>query len=305
MKSPGRLLSHSALLSAWLCLIATLSRADLRQFTVDESQSSLTISGTFAGFDIEPQSPGSLKTSYGGIIEAEVTSTNILFLGGSMIAARTNGNWQPASGGTAGSAPANYGGQVVNLLVTGKAALRDVLLDVTSEELAVSGGTFSSQGLQFRFIPNITSVIDYNYDPIIGDPGSGSQALTGSSTNSVSTNATLVAQGDETVLTMPVDISGSVSVANPNDVQYRFRGQLVARASMSAPLQIKSFQFSPGQLNFTIATTPGQSYAILGSTNLQDWPTVVDQFMATNHFTERMVPLPAPVPEQYFSVRRD
>jgi hypothetical protein len=295
----------ASLLLAGLCVVPSAAHAELIQFTIDQTQSALAISGTFAGFTIEPQGPGSLMARYTGTIVAEVAGSDIQFVGGSMIVALTNGNWEPAAGGAPGAAPADYGGEVVNFLVNGKAAMRNVLLDVTSDVLPVGNGAFPAQGLQFSFIPAAASVIDYNYSLLIGGSGNGSQVLSGSSTNAISTNATVIAQGEGTVLTIPLDISGSVTVLNPNDVQYRFRGQLVARATASVPSQINSFQFSAGQLNFTIATTPGQAYTILGSTNLADWPEIIDQFTATNSLAERTVALPASLPRQYFRVRQD
>ena len=117
-------------------------------------------------------------------------------------------------------------------------------------------------------------------------------------------NATLIVQGAELVLTIPVDNSGTATALNPNDIQYRLRGQLVARAPVSVLLQVNAFQVSPGQLTFTIATTPGQSYTILGSTNLADWTTIVDQFTATNNPTVRNVSRLAS-PLKFFRVRRD
>jgi len=302
-QSPARPLN--TLLAMSLLLSSTLTRAELRQFTIDPAQSSLTISGTFSGFDIEPQAPGSLTTSYSGTIEAEVTSSNILFWGGSLIDAQTNGIWEPGPGGVDGAAPADYGGEVVNFIVNGKAALRNVVFDVASDELPVNSGKFDSQGLRFSFVPTSGSVIDYTYTSLVGGGGSGSPALTGISTNSASTNATLVLQSVEAELFIPVDITGSLTVASPNDVQYRFRGQLVARAAAPTPLQINSFQVSPGQLRFVMATVPGRAYSILGSTNLADWPEVVDQFTATNTTTERFVVQPSLLPQQYFRVRQD
>ena len=244
-------------------------------------------------------------TRYTGTIEADVAGSDIQFVGGSIIAAITNGNWEPVAGGAQGSAPANYGGEVVNLFVNGKAALREVRFDLTSDVLPVSNGTFNAQALLFNFIPAAGSVIDYSYSITFGSSGSGSQVLVGVTTNTTSTNAMLVVQGNESLLTIPVDISGSLTVLNPNDVQYRFRGQLVGRAAASVPLQITSFRLIPGQLNFTIASIPGQAYTILSSTNLVDWPEVVDQFTATNSLSERTIALPAHLPQQYFRTRKD
>jgi hypothetical protein len=166
----------------------------------------------------------------------------------------------------------------------------------------VTGGSFSGQGLHFNYPSNSTSVLDYSYSGLLGT-GRGNRPLKGVSTNTLN-DATLIVQGAQLVLTIPVDDSGTATALNPNDIQYRLRGQLVARAPVSAPLQINAFQVSSGQLIFTIATTPDQSYTILGSTNLTDWATIVDQFTATNNPTVRNVSQPAS-PLNYFRVRQD
>lgn len=288
------------------CSLPSLTlRAEPRTFTIDQAQSTLTISGSFAGVTIQQQGPGSLTTRYTGNLETDLTDTAITFVGGSAITALTNGNWQPAPGGEAGSAPANYGGQVVIIFViNGKAAVREVVLDLTSGPLALVNGEFASQGLEFTFPPTVATRFDYNYSGLAGT-GSGSQPLTGTSTNMMSTNATLRVQGEELVLTIPVDISGSASAINPDDLQYQLRGQLVARASMPVPLRIASFEWSAGQLEFNLDTTPGRSYSILASSDFTDWSTVIDQFTATNTSSVRTIALPDPPPQQFFRVRQD
>lgn len=304
--------SLSILFVAVCCLVSATARGELKTFTVDTNQSLLTISGTFTyettSLPLEQQGPGSLTTHYTGTILANVTDSTITFVGGSSVIGLNSGSWQPLPGGALGSAPANYGGKVYRwflvVIVDAKAAVRDALLDVTSGVLPITATEFSSQGLVFNFPPEATTVLDYNYSGVIGS-GSGSQLLTDSSTNSVSTNATLKVVGGELVLTIPVDISGTATALSPDDVQYRFRGQVVARAPVSVPLQINAFRVSPGQLTFTIATTPGQAYTILGSADLTNWPTIVDQFTATTNPTIRNVSWPTPPPAQYFRVRRD
>jgi len=245
-----------------------------------------------------------LTTYYTGTIETDLADTTIAFVGGSQIVALTNGNWEPRPNGVAGSAPANYGEMAVTAFVNGKAAVRDILLDLTGSSLAVSNGMFPSQGLEFTFPPTATSAFDYAYTTAFGGSGSGRLPITGTLTNAVNTDATLNTQGAELVLTIPVDIAGAATVQSPNDLQYRLQGELVAKAAASVPLRINSFQLSLGQLGFTIATTPGQSFTILASTNLSDWATTVDQFTATNNPTVRTVALPA-LPQQFFRVRQD
>jgi len=284
------------------CLVSTTARGELKTFVLDTNSSSLTISGTLEGAAFQQQGAGSLTTKISGTIKAEVTSSNITFVGGSVVVALNSGNWQPGTNGVAGNAPANFGVKVSVLLTTVMAAVRNTLLDVTSSALTVTGGSFSGQGLHFNYPSNSTSVLDYSYSGLLGT-GSGSRPLKGVSTNTLN-DATLIVQGAQLVLTIPVDDSGAATALNPNDIQYRLRGQLVARAPVSVPLQINAFQVSSGQLTFTIATTPDQSYTILGSTNLTDWATIVDQFTATNNPTVRNVSQPES-PLNYFRIRQD
>jgi hypothetical protein len=284
------------------CLVSITGRGELKTFVLDTNNSSLTISGTLDGAAFQQQGAGSLTTKISGTIKAEVTSSNITFVGGSAVVALNSGNWQPGTNGVAGSAQANFGVKVSVLFTTALAAVRNTLLDVTSSALTVTGGSFSGQGLHFNYSTNSTSVLDYSYSGLLGT-GSGSKQLKGVSTNTLN-DATLIVQGAQLVLTIPVDDSGAATALNPNDIQYRLRGQLVARAPVSVPLQINAFQVSSGQLTFTIATTPDQSYTILGSTNLTDWATIVDQFTATNNPTVRNVSQPES-PLNYFRIRQD
>ena len=303
MKPRSRFFIWSITVAALFGLNA-IGRAELKTFTIDQTQSVLTMSGTFSGLTIEQQSPGSLTTHYRGTIETDLSDAGIAFVGGSQILGVTNGNWEPGTNGVAGSAPANYGGQVVNIFVNGRAAVREVLLVLASNSLVVSNGVFPSQGLEFTFPLTAATAFDYSYSSPLGS-GTGRQPFTGTLTNAVNTNVTLNSLGAELVLTIPVDIAGASSVQSPNDLQYRLRGQLVAKAAASAPLRINSFQLTSGQLGFTMATTPGQSFTIQASTNLTDWPIIVDQFTATNNPTVRTVTLPTSLPRHYFRVRKD
>ena len=291
-----------AFLAMACCLVSTTARGELMTFVLDTNNSSLTISGTLEGAAFQQQGAGSLTTKISGTIKADVTSSNITFVGGSAIVALHSGNWQPGTNGVAGSAPANFGVKVSVLFTTALAAVRNTLLDVTSSALTVTGGSFSGQGLHFNYPTNSTSALDYSYSGLLGT-GSGSQQLKGVSTNNLN-NATLIVQGAQLVLTIPIDDSGTATAVSANDVQYRLRGQWVARAPVSVPLKFNAFQVSSGQITFTIATTPGQSYTILGSTNLTDWPTIIDQFTATNNPTIRNVSRSAS-PLKFFRVRQN
>lgn len=288
---------------ASFCLLISSALAEPKTFTVDQTQSSLFISGTVSGFAFEPQGSGSLTTSYTGTIEVDLTDSELTFTGGSLIAGVNNGTWQPGIGGGAGGAPANYGGSAFLIVASGVAAVRNVLLDVTSAPITLANGAFAATNLVFSFAPSATTAIDYSFTGLIS--GNGTRTLSGEFTNANPANATLQMQGAELILTLPVDISGVATAQSPNDVQYRLRGQIVARAAAPVTLAIESFEINAGQLEFTISTLPGASYTILSSTNLTDWPTAIDQFTATNNPTTRGIPLPSLLPEQFFRVRQD
>ncbi len=281
-----------------LCLLMTVARAELTSFTVDTNQSTLSISGSFQTVAMQAQGAGGLTTKYSGMLLADVTPETITFSGGSTIKALNSGNWEPLAGGASGKAPANYGGKVfIFLVVDGKAAIRNLELDLISDPLTLTAGTFPAAEIAYAPSPNSTATMDYIYSGLIGSD-SGSQPLAGTLANTTSANATLVTQGAELVLTIPVDVTGTGS-----DFDYRVQGQIQARATISVPLEITSFQVGETQLTFTIAATPGKSFEILASTDLNSWPTVVDTFTATVNPTTRSIARPATPATQFFRVR--
>ena len=121
----------------------------------------LPFPGAFLAITFAPQGAGSLITAYGGTIQLTQTAGTIQFTGGSLIAAQTNGSWQPLAGGGAGSAPADYGGVASSGFVTANVALRSILLDVTSPPITVTSGQFDPSSLTFLFPASATSAIDY------------------------------------------------------------------------------------------------------------------------------------------------
>ena len=286
------------------------SRAELKTFTLDQSKSGLIISGSFTYLSIQfpftAQGANSLTTSYTGTIETDITGSTITFVGGSLIAAVNNGNWQPGVGGTPGvSAPANYGGQVT--IGGAFAAVRNALLDATSGPTAISGITFPSTSVTFNFPPVSYTTIDYSYT--INGGGSGFQQLTGSYPNAINTNATLVTQGNQLILTIPVDISGTTTAINLNDIFYRLRGKVVATASVPItpiPLLITSFAVTNNQATISMDTTLNQHFTILGSTNFTSWFTN-DAFTASATNTTRIFTIPSAAtrPGQFIRVRGD
>src|SRR6516164_4924009 len=114
-------------------MLEAVSSASAQVFTLDAQQSMVTISGSVVGGVITNQGLGSLTTKFGGTIKVSVTGNSLQFTGQSQLLGQTNGSWQPKADGTAGSEPADYGGQVsLAPLGSGVAALREIQLDALS-----------------------------------------------------------------------------------------------------------------------------------------------------------------------------
>ena len=132
----------------------------------------------------------------GGTIRATLNGLNLQFPGQSVIAAQTNGSWQPLHDGSAGSAPADFGGKANLLgLASGLAALRNIQLDVFAAPIPVNGGTFDSSSLTFGFFTNALSSLDYNVSGLLSK--SGSLPLTGYATNKVTALGITLQQRDD------------------------------------------------------------------------------------------------------------
>ena len=218
-----------------LALGLALAPATADVFSLDPNQSSLTISGTVQGANLAQQGAGSLTTHYGGVIQATQTASSIQLPGQSSIEAMNTGNWQPLADGSAGLAPANYGA-LVNLaagLVKVKAALRSLVLDVTSPALTInSAGQFASTNLTFLIPTNANSALSYLVTGLMDS--SGSTALSGQSTNNVTAFATLVTNGEAQTLTIPVNAQFMFSATSTNDTILNLVGQLVATRTAAA-----------------------------------------------------------------------
>ena len=243
-------------------------------FTVDSSQSQLTASGKLFANTFSPQAPGSLTTTYSGTINADLTDTTIQFTGGSLIAAQTNGIWQPAQGGVAGIAPADYGATNNAVLqiginnVPGNFAVRNLLLDLNSQQLPLSNGSFDGSSLVFSLITN-TASIDYYYSSATTTTNSGSENLNGLSTNSIAIGSKISTNAGvrQLVLQISAQFNYSLLIHGINDTTINLTGQLVA--NIAPPIIQSIVNFTP---NVVITTQNATAQSVLlVSTNLQNW----------------------------------
>ena len=260
-----------------LALGLALAPATVDVFTLDTNQSSLTISGTVQGANLAQQGAGSLTTHYGGAIQVTQTASFIQFPGQSSIAAMNTGNWQPLADGSAGLAPANYGA-TVNLaagLVKVKAALRSLVLDVTSPALTLnSTGQFASTNLTFLIPTNANSALCYLVTGLMNS--SGSTAVSGQSTNNVTALAALVTNGEAQTLIIPVNAQFMFSANSTNDTILNLAGQLVAfrtaAAVAKAPV-LQSLAVRSQVVTLQWEAPAGQQFQVQSSTDLMAWQT--------------------------------
>ncbi len=263
--------AEATLAGCFLALSAALTSSSAQVFTLDTNQSSVTISGTVLGGTISPQAAGSLTAKMSGQLQATVAGNTIRFSGHSQILAQTNGSWQPMADGTAGSAPADFGGQANLGFAAGVAALRDVQLDVISPAISLSGGQFESTNLTFLFPSNSTSSIAYNVSGLVNNHGA--VVLVGYGTNKVTALSSLSNSGSQQVLTIPVDATFYLSLVSADDTAIRLQGQLVAHSSAPSSFKVQSLAVQAQAVLLQWQAPPGQQVQIQSSTDFRGWQT--------------------------------
>ena len=266
-------------------------------FTVDNKQSQINLSGQIAGFPLTAQSAGSLTTTYSGNINADVAGSTIQFTGSSAIIAKTNGVWQPAVGGGTGSALADYGGKVSVSIFTGYGAARNIVLDMTSPLLTLTGTNFDSSALVFSFASNSSSSFDYN-----AVVKSGTLSLVGNSTNSVANGASLTTNGNVLKLVIQLNAQFVFSANSPGDTPLDLSGQIVATNILAAgQLIINSIALNSGNAVLTVENAT-ESAQLQITTNLQAWlpaSTTVSNYSGSMIFTT-----PLSGPQSFFRVKQ-
>jgi len=258
-------------------------------FTVDKTQSHITLSGNLAGFTITNQGPRSLETAYTGNINADVAGSTIQFTGSSQIIAETNGVWQPDVGGGSGSAPADYGGKASTPLGTAYGAARNLVLDLTSSSLTMTGGNFDSTELVFSFVTNFNPALDYNA-PILGP---GSEPLAGYSTNTVANGASLTTNGTVATLLLQVNAQFKFTLFQTGDTTLIVAGQITATNSVANPPAapvISSIVISNQNVVISVENATAQSQ-LLSSTNLTSWSPTSANVTTNSGMTVFTVPV--------------
>jgi hypothetical protein len=248
------------------------------EFVIDPAQTHVTLSGTAAGLTVAEQGAGSLTTSFEGTVVADIAVDALRFVGGSRIEGVTNGVWSPKAFGEAGTEPADFGAQASGGLITGTAALRELLLDLESETaMPLSQGQFNADGLLFRFPEDAPSAFDYRVTVfIITESDRG--LLAGYATNRIAAMGTLTTEENSQVLHVPIEASIVFELLDPGDSTLTITGQLRATRTLEVDpvIVIGSVQFSEGSLRFEWSGAAAQAHRIERTTDLVTWTPVAD-----------------------------
>ncbi len=216
-----------------LVSMATAASANVVTFTIDSSQSSLTLSlYTLDGAPISSaQTPGSDTTSLSGTVNVDLTGTTIEFLPTADTQFALQAVPQaPLPDGAAGTAPAQIG---LNLDLTGIAsgvvAARNYLGDATSGPIPRVGNTFDASQLTLNLVTGNTA---YNLT-VLGSPVSGSFDNNNATPNDL-TGGTLDFAGGVYTLRVPLHVGGEARVQGVT-VQDLYAGEIVATATVPEP----------------------------------------------------------------------
>jgi hypothetical protein len=223
MRKPILSLAFSAAVAGLACSRGATA-ADVT-YTIDATQSFLSVGGDLAGTFAQEQTSGSLTSSYSGTIHADRAAGTIQFLTGSSLdAALQSQNQEPRSDGTPGAESADYGRTAIGdtIAVQVVEALRDWNFGLESDNpISISGTTFDGSDVG---IPVEAGESFWMYGSQSGDKDfSGLFAF-----NSASTPPMLSTVGSVETLTLPLRGQWGYGVQTTGDSSMIFSGTIVA-----------------------------------------------------------------------------
>jgi hypothetical protein len=198
-----------------------LLAATALQIVPAASHLSASVSVVNNSFPFSEQAAGSLTTSYGGTILADLSSQTATFDSGSSASANVSGNWQP------GGVPADYGGQASVLGQTAFATINDLQFNITSAPLTlVTPSSFNPAGIHFALDNGVI-------DATLGGFGSLNESIAGLTSDDGSSLSGSIqpAAGGGTTITIPVHLVYFFSVHANNDSTLTLDGTIVASTS--------------------------------------------------------------------------
>lgn len=248
-----KLLGTSLASAVAVVLGAGPANAGITNWTVQSASSSLAISGALSSggsFLASLTSQGTntvngpgLTTTFSGQIDTHqnvsgVTTdgwsgnpSDIEFLNTTNLVANNSGDWDPTVGGPIGTAPANYGGNVLlGFLGGANLAVRNLAASLQSGVIPISGQAFAAQSFNGPVTVSITSATaDYRgFGPVGGALGSGTltEGIVGQSAEvgiAGTINYSGGGLGGTATMTVPINfnfslvVSGADTTADPSD----------------------------------------------------------------------------------------
>jgi hypothetical protein len=241
-------------------------------FSIDSANSSLSLSGDFAGTAFTEQGPGSLTTHYSGTVAAvwdrAAGTINFLSAGSDAIAANS-GSWAPLPGGDSGMAPANLGVQVPGLFPILSAFRETHVAISTNAPLSLTGsGPYSFTSTQRYTLT--AGFQDYDAGPL----GSGRLDISNTSTDNTSATAgTLEDLGNGNYrLTIPVDVT-ITAMTGGFTIHYHTQGTIVANATSPVAPELPIVDLNgpnPGADNLAGFVQGGPAVAIAPNATVAD-----------------------------------
>ena len=192
-------------------------RAAIVAYNIDETLSSLTLTGSIFGQPFSEQSPGSLVDFWDGTIIGDLVGDTLSFSGGSDVRALLHASapFLPTSGGVA-----NYGVAVPGIL--GVAAFRDLAFDFTTGSIT-NGMAPTGSGV---------TVLSGGMDYFVQPATSGFSSSAGKTATNIATAlVSLSISGNIETLSLPYRTTNTGS----NGLVQTFTGTLVATRPVPEP----------------------------------------------------------------------
>jgi hypothetical protein len=151
--------------------------------------------------------------------------------------AQINGDWLPDASSANVAAPANYGGRIdAGGLGSVNFAVRNLTASLSSGPLAIVGDSFPANSIDATVV---TGIVDYQ-GTLLATPVASEVILDGNSATNAGTSGSLVIDGANYVLTIPLDVSLLFTdiLGDPSgtdDLSINLAGTLTATAPVPEP----------------------------------------------------------------------
>lgn len=232
---------HVLLIAATGLSLCTQAWGSLVSYTVDPTQSTLTLSGSWGGSTLWHKPVGSLETSYSGVIQADLTSDSVQIMSATLDA-DAGGRYRPRFEGRGGRQAGDYGGffrtGAYGMRGNVNVALRDVALNLAGGSVAISDGAFDAGVLS---VSAASGVVDYSGAGLLRSAvGQGRSDVIGENLgNAASTDGSLVSTAQSETITIPIQITLASLIDSSLPDQYdRFEwtlsGSIVATRTLTS-----------------------------------------------------------------------